>query len=150
MLRTLFSLSRPFRRLAEAGMAATLGLLVSASCSVGQDVPATPPLVLRNLAQDGDFTRGGSAVSTQVIAAPTKFGAWTVDLGNVGLHVGEFATPGGVGNVVDLNGTRSGSIFQSIDTISSGRYTVSVLMDWKIDPERVPLRSTTFPTPPGV
>lgn len=137
MLRTLFGLSRPIGRLAEVFTAAALGLLVSASSSVAQDVPATVPLVLRNLAQDGDFTSGGAATSSRLIAAPGKFGAWTVDLGNVGLHVGEFATPGGVGNAVDLNGTRSGSIFQSIDTISSGKYTVSVLMsgNWSTNPD---------------
>ncbi|MGV2333354.1 MAG UNVERIFIED_CONTAM: hypothetical protein LVR18_04235 [Planctomycetaceae bacterium] len=136
MLRTLFGLDRPFRRLAEVCAAAALGLLAPALPAVAQDVPAAP-LILRNLVLDGDFTNGGTATTSSVIAAPRKFGAWTVDLGNVGLHVNEFATPGGVGNVIDLNGTRAGSIFQSIDTISRGNYTVSFLVsgNWTTNPD---------------
>ena len=148
MLRTLFGLNRPLRRFAEACAAAALGLLAPAFTALAQDVPEPAPLVLRNLALDGDFTNGGTATTSGIIAAPRKFGAWTVDLGNVGLHVNEFSTPGGVGNVVDLNGTRAGSIFQSIDTISSGRYTVSFLVsgNWSTNPDTPRSLSLRFGT----
>jgi cytochrome c peroxidase len=55
-----------------------------------------------------------------------------VDLGNVGLHVGDYTTPGGAGNAVDLNGTRAGSMFQTLTLRPGATYRLSFLMsgDW--------------------
>ncbi|MEY3175300.1 MAG: hypothetical protein RLZZ436_3214, partial [Planctomycetota bacterium] len=137
MLRTLFGL-RPVRRIATICAAAALGLLSQQVPTVAQDVPATIPVTLQNLALDGQFTNGGQATASALISSGRRFGAWTVELGNVGLHVNEFSTPGGFGNVVDLNGTRSGSISQTIDTIGGAPYTVSFLMsgNWTTNPAR--------------
>ena len=137
MLRTLFGLSWPVRRISQIFAAAALGLVCHVSPTMAQDVPVTIPVLLQNAALDGHFTSGGQTATTTV-AAGRRFGAWAVELGNIGLHVNEFSTPGGIGNVVDLNGNRSGSISQAIDTIGGAPYTVSFLMsgNWSTNPTR--------------
>ncbi|MFM7058725.1 MAG: cytochrome c peroxidase [Planctomycetota bacterium] len=99
-----------------------------------------PPATAENPAEipiDGDFLTCGLQASMNLVRAGQKIGPWSVDMGNVGLHVGEYAVPSGVGHVVDLNGTRSGSMYQTIPVTRGTRYTVSFLMsgDWTTNPE---------------
>ncbi|MFM8474861.1 MAG: cytochrome c peroxidase [Planctomycetaceae bacterium] len=100
--------------------------------------PEDPPLSLkRNIAVDGDFNDTAFPPGASLLAAPKTFGPWTVDRGSVEMHVGEFDTPDGLGNVIDLNGTRSGSLYQSIRTIPGEKYTVRFLVsgNWNTHPD---------------
>jgi hypothetical protein len=56
-----------------------------------------------------------------------KIGEWQVDLGDVDVVVGEYRPPGYRGNAIDLNGTRSGSIYQAVPVQPGLRYTVKFL-----------------------
>ncbi|MFY8059509.1 MAG: hypothetical protein ACOVRM_17320, partial [Planctomycetaceae bacterium] len=64
-----------------------------------------------DLARDGAFSAPGYAQTT-LVRTQRKVGDWQVDLGDVDVLVGEYRPPGYRGNVIDLNGTRSGSIYQ--------------------------------------
>jgi cytochrome c peroxidase len=85
---------------------------------------------------DGDFLTSGLQATENIVRAGQKIGPWNVDLGSVGLHIGDFAVPSGVGHVIDLNGTRSGSLYQTIKVTPGVRYRVSFLMsgDWTTNP----------------
>jgi hypothetical protein len=86
---------------------------------------------------DGDFLTSGLTAPASLIRAGQKIGPWSVDMGNVGLHIGDFSVPSGVGHVIDLNGTRSGSMYQTIRVTRGTRYRVSFLMsgDWTTNPD---------------
>ena len=71
-------------------------------------------LVAQQLAADGSFAAPGFAAGEYLVSARQTIGPWNVDLGNVGLHVGQFAMPRVEQNAVDLNGNRSGSLFQTL------------------------------------
>jgi len=103
------------------------GLLIPTNPVVAQAPPATIPVTFSNIALDGLFTNSSIAVTTTV-SAPRKIGSWTVEVGNIGLHVKDFTTPSALGNVVDLNGSRSGTLMQAIDTIGGTVYTVTFRM----------------------
>jgi cytochrome c peroxidase len=98
--------------------------------SAGAENPAEIPV-------DGDFLASGLHAPVNLIRAGGKIGPWSVDMGNVELHVGDYSVPSGVGHVVDLNGTRSGSMYQTIRVTQGTRYTVSFLMsgDWSTNPD---------------
>jgi cytochrome c peroxidase len=124
--------------------------ILGAACSGGQvsaqDPLDTPLSLKRNLAIDGDFNETSFPTGASLLAAPQKFGPWTVDLGSVGLHADEFDTPDGLGNVIDLNGTRSGSLYQPISTVPGKKYTVSFLVsgNWNTNPDRPRALSLRF------
>ncbi len=67
-----------------------------------------------NLIRDPWFLLTGRTARVNIIQPRQSLGTWKVDSGNVGLHVGDYTTPGGAGNAVDLNGTRAGSMFQTL------------------------------------
>ena len=120
-------------------VAATILPIVGGTDAIlAQDVATTPLSLKRNLAFDSDFLDSDFPAGATLLAAPQKFGPWSVDLGSVGVHVGEFSTLDGIGNVVDLNGTRSGSLFQAIPTVPGKKYTVRFLMsgNWTTNPTR--------------
>lgn len=104
-----------------------IGLSLQANPVMAQAPPVTIPVAFSNIALDGLFNSNGNAVTTTV-SAVRKLGAWTVEVGNVGLHVKDFTTPSGLGNVVDLNGSRSGTLMQAIDSIGGAIYTVTFRM----------------------
>jgi cytochrome c553 len=85
---------------------------------------------------DGDLLTSGLTAPATLIRDGQKIGPWSVDMGNVGLHIGTYGVPSGVGHVVDLNGTRSGSMYQTISVTRGTRYRVSFLMcgDWTTNP----------------
>jgi hypothetical protein len=124
--------------LRQATVAAIVGLAASQSPMAAQDLAETPLSLKRNLAIDGDFNDTSFQPGASVLAAPKKFGPWTVDMGSVGMHAGEFDTPDGLGNVIDLNGTRSGSLYQAITTVPGSKYTVRFLVsgNWSTNPDR--------------
>ena len=98
-------------------------------------------LVAQQLAADGSFAAPGFAAGEYLVSARQTIGPWNVDLGNVGLHVGQFAMPRVEQNAVDLNGTRSGSLFQTLTLQRGTEYTVRFLMsgNWRTNPD-VPRR----------
>ncbi|MFM8477062.1 MAG: cytochrome-c peroxidase [Planctomycetaceae bacterium] len=85
-----------------------------------------------NLIRDPWFLLTGRTAKVSIIQPRQTLGLWKVDLGNVGLHIGDYATPGGAGNAVDLNGTRAGSMFQTLTLRPGATYRLSFLMsgDW--------------------
>ena len=93
--------------------------------------PATAELPV-NLIRDPWFLLTGRTARVNIIQPQQSLGLWKVDLGNVGLHLGDYATPGGAGNAVDLNGTRAGSMFQTLTLRPGATYRLSFLMsgDW--------------------
>ena len=98
-------------------------------------------LVAQQLAADGSFAAPGFAAGEYLVSARQTIGPWNVDLGNVGLHVGQFAMPRVEQNAVDLNGNRSGSLFQTLTLQRGTEYTVRFLMsgNWRTNPD-VPRR----------
>ncbi len=147
MFFQFLSLNSRVRALRGAMAAAAILGLASGDAQLAAQDPADTPLSLkRNLAIDGDFNETAFTPGSSLLAAPKKFGPWTVDLGNVGLHVGEFDTPDGLGNVIDLNGTRSGSLYQSISTVPGKKYTVRFLVsgNWNTNPDRPRAMSLRF------
>jgi len=138
MVFAFFRTSVYARSLRQAAAAAIFGLAGSQSQLAAQDLAETPLSLKRNLAVDGDFNETSFQPGASVLAAPKKFGPWTVDMGSVGMHVGEFDTPDRLGNVVDLNGTRSGSLYQAISTVPGNKYTVRFLVsgNWSTNPDR--------------
>ena len=91
-----------------------------------------------NLIRDSWFVGTGHTAPVNLIQTRQSLGLWKVDLGNVGLHIGTYATPGNAGNAVDLNGTRSGSMFQTFTLKPGATYRLSFLMsgDWTTFPAR--------------
>lgn len=85
-----------------------------------------------NLIRDPWFLLTGRTARVNIIQPRQSLGLWKVDLGNVGLHVGDYATPGGAGNAVDPNGTRAGSTFQTLTLRPGATYRLSFQMpgDW--------------------
>lgn len=79
-----------------------------------------------DLVRDGAFSAPGYAQTT-LVRTQRKVGDWQVDLGDVDVMVGEYSPPGYRGNVIDLNGTRSGSIYQAVTVQPGLRYTVKFL-----------------------
>ena len=92
-----------------------------------------------NLIRDSWFLGTGYTAPVTTIQTRQSLGPWKVDLGNVALHIGTYMTPGNAGNTVELNGTRAGSMFQTMTLQPGVRYRLSFLMsgDW-----------TTFATRP--
>ncbi len=105
--------------------------------AIAQEDAAVKPVDITEL-QDPNFIESAQRPGETVIPAGRRFGPWTVDLGNVGLHVGQFETPLGFGNVVDVNGTRAGSFYQTVDVVPGKTYTVRFLMsgNWTTSPDR--------------
>ena len=109
---TLRKLQRVIAALACAG-----SLVAASSQGLAQQTTATG-------IQDGTFQASGKEAGEYVVPASGSIGPWRVELGNVGLHVGQYATPVADAGVIDLNGNRSGSLYQAIDTIPGATYTV--------------------------
>ena len=86
--------------------------------------PVAPEQV--DLIRDGVFSAPGYA-GTTLVRTQRKVGEWQVDIGDVDLHVGEYRPAGYQGNVIDLNGTRSGSIYQPVSVQNGFLYTVKFL-----------------------
>jgi len=121
-----------------AAKAARLGLPQKAP-ETGPFADAEPaPVWLRNVLVDGFFDESDLTDPVNIVAAPAKVGRWTVDVGNVALHVNDFKVPYDRGNAVDLNGTRSGSLFQAIETAPGFRYHVRFQMsgNWSTFPSK--------------
>ncbi|MFN6330844.1 MAG: cytochrome-c peroxidase [Planctomyces sp.] len=95
-----------------------------------------PAVGMMNLALDGWFAGSELRAAETILRAPRKFGAWTVDMGDAGLHIGSLSAHADVGNVVDLNGTRSGSIYQTLNLIPGTPYRIRFLMsgNWRTNP----------------
>ncbi|MEY3175299.1 MAG: hypothetical protein RLZZ436_3213 [Planctomycetota bacterium] len=146
MVFQFFRTSGGARALRRAVAAAVLGLAGSATHVFAQETVDTPLSLKRNLALDGNFNETGHPRGVALLTAPTKFGPWTVDMGSVGLHVGDFDTPDGNGNVIDLNGSRSGSVYQPISTVPGQKYTVRFLVsgNWTTNPDRPRAFSVRF------
>lgn len=104
----------------------------------GEAVVLDPDAGFGNIAADSFFAESEHRARVTNIRAPGKFGGWTVDVGDVGLHINDFAIPNGFGNAVDLNGTRSGSMFQSIPVKVGVPYRIQFLMsgNWTTNPGR--------------
>lgn len=102
----------------------------------GRALILDPDAGFGNIALDSYFSESAFRAKATTIRAPGKFGAWTVDLGDVGLHVDDFAVQNGFGNAVDLNGTRAGSMFQSINVKIGVPYRIKFLMsgNWTTNP----------------
>lgn len=79
-----------------------------------------------DLVRDGMFSAPEYAQTT-LVRTQKKIGDWQVDLGDVDVHVGEYRPDGYQGKVIDLNGTRSGSIYQTVTVQPGLRYTVKFL-----------------------
>lgn len=119
--------------------AARLGLPRIAPPVPGAFVDVEPPPVwLRNVLVDGFFEESGLSARVNIVTAPATLGRWTVDLGNVALHVNDIKVPDDHGNAVDLNGTRSGSLYQAVATTPGFRYHVRFLMsgNWTTFPAK--------------
>ncbi|MFM7057700.1 MAG: cytochrome c peroxidase [Planctomycetota bacterium] len=128
-------------------LGATAALLSTASTASAQEPVAAEPAVITELL-DPNFIESATRPNETLISAGRSFGPWTVDLGNVGLHVGQFETPLGFGNVVDVNGTRAGSFYQTVNVIPGKTYTVRFLMsgNWTSNPDRPRNLSLRFGT----
>jgi len=100
---------------------------------VGLTDPATG---MMNMALDGWFAGSELRAAETILRAPRTFGAWTVDMGDVGLHIGSLSAHADVGNVVDLNGTRSGSMYQTLNLVPGTPYRIRFLMsgNWRTNP----------------
>lgn len=109
---TLKKLRRVIAVLSCAG-----SLIAAGSEGLAQYTPATGIL-------DGNFQASGMKAGEYVVPANGSIGPWLVELGNVGLHVGQYPTPVADACVIDLNGNRSGSLYQAMDTIPGATYTV--------------------------
>ncbi|HCP13030.1 MAG TPA: hypothetical protein DIT89_11915 [Planctomycetaceae bacterium] len=85
---------------------------------------------------DGWFAASELRLPETILRAPRKFGAWTLDMGEVGLHIGSLASHAEVGNVVDLNGGRAGSMYQTLNLIPGVPYRIRFLMsgNWRTNP----------------
>lgn len=118
-----------------AGMGAVAALL--SATAIAQE-PYTPQPSVIPVLLDPNFIESATKSNETLIPVGSSFGPWKVDLGNVGLHVGQFETPLGFGNVVDVNGTRAGSFYQTVDVIPGKTYTVRFLMsgNWTSNPNR--------------
>jgi len=79
-----------------------------------------------DLVRDGIFSAPEYAQTT-LVRTQKKIGEWQVDLGDVDVHVGEYSPSGHKGKVIDLNGTRSGSIYQLVTVQPGLLYTVKFL-----------------------
>lgn len=120
----------PFRRRLLAGLRIVAIAAVTSFVPCFAENPAEIPV-------DGDFLTSGLSAKENIVRAGQKIGPWNVDLGSVGLHIGDFTVPSGVGHVLDLNGTRSGSLYQTIKVTPGVRYRISFLMsgDWSTNPD---------------
>jgi len=118
--------------------AARLGLPRMSPEVAAMGEPEPDPVWLRNVLVDGFFDESDLTAPVNLVAAPGKVGRWSVDVGNVALHVNDFKVPYDRGNAVDLNGNRSGSLFQSIETVPGFRYHVRFLMsgNWSTFPSK--------------
>lgn len=101
-----------------------------------QLAPVVPLFPAPPLVPDGEFAAAGFAVGEYLVRAGQTIGPWAVDLGNVGLHVGQVAVPGPGMNVVDLNGNRGGSLFQTLQLQRGTTYTLRFLLtgNWRTNP----------------
>jgi len=99
-----------------------------------------------NIARDSFFAESAFRSRSNTVKSPGKFGAWTVDLGDVGLHINDFAVKDAFGNAVDLNGTRSGSMYQTINVKAGVKYRIRFLMsgNWTTFPGRPRTLSVFF------
>ena len=61
-----------------------------------------PAVGMMNLALDGWFAGSELRAAETILRAPRKFGAWTVDMGDAGLHIGSLSGHADVGHGVDL------------------------------------------------
>ena len=121
-----------------AAKAARLGLPQTAPAVGPFADPVPAPVWLRNVLVDGFFDESDLTDPVNIVASPAKVGRWTVDVGNVALHVNDFKVPYDRGNAVDLNGNRSGSLFQAIETEPGFRYHVRFQMsgNWSTFPSK--------------
>ncbi len=88
-----------------------------------------------------------SASPVSIIQPRQTLGLWKVELGNVGLHVGDYTTPGGAGNAVDLNGTRAGSMFQTLSVrlgVERFQFTMTRPLNWSKADMKWELNSSDF------
>lgn len=128
----------------------TAGTLAVIALGAGLANAADPikpaPELGRNIFTDGDFKLSTTGTGETIIPIRTTFGPWTVDLGNIGLHAGQFETPPGNSNVIDLNGNRAGSLYQTIDTVPGQTCVVQFLMsgNWTTNPTRPRALSLRF------
>ena len=99
-----------------------------------------------NIAQDSFFAESAFRSRVSTVRAPGRFGGWTVDLGDVALHINDFAVKDGFGNAVDLNGTRAGSLYQSINVKAGVKYRIRFQMsgNWTTFPGRPRALSVFF------
>jgi len=134
-------------RTACSFLGASVALFSSIPSATAQETQAAEPVVITELL-DPNFIESATKPNETLIAVGRSFGPWTVDLGNVGLHVGQFETPLGFGNVVDVNGTRAGSFYQTVNVIPGKTYTVRFLMsgNWSSNPDRPRNLSLRFGT----
>ncbi|MFZ9090687.1 MAG: cytochrome-c peroxidase, partial [Planctomycetaceae bacterium] len=107
-------------RRAALALVAAGGLAVGGT-GIAQETAAGNP---ENAILDGTFQGSGKPAGEYLISANSAMGSWKVELGNVGLHIGQYATPVEDAAVIDLNGYRSGSLYQSVTTVPGQTYTV--------------------------
>jgi len=108
----------------------------AAALPAQQLAPVVPLAQAPPLVPDGEFAAAGFAVGEYLVRAGQTIGPWSVDLGNVGLHVGQVAVPGPGMNVLDLNGNRGGSLFQTLQLQRGTTYTLRFLLtgNWRTNP----------------
>lgn len=82
----------------------------------------------RNLVDDGWFSGSGISAQNQILRKGQRLSTWQVTSGNVGLHVTEFRPPITGANSIDLNGSSSGAIGQTLQVRQGLAYTVRFLM----------------------
>jgi len=121
------------------GLRKLRGLAVKMLLLGGLAIGGAAALPAQDLVLDGQLSAPGFAPGEHLIRAGAGIGPWSVDLGNVGLHVGQVAVPGLAMNVVDLNGNRSGSMFQTLQLQRGTQYTLRFLLsgNWTTNPDRI-------------
>ena len=120
------------------GLRELRGLAVKMLLLIGVAIGGAAALPAQDLVADGQLSVPGFAPGEHLVRAGAKIGSWSVDLGNVGLHVGQVAVPGPDMHVVDLNGNRSGSMFQTLQLQRGAQYTLRFLLsgNWTTNPDR--------------
>ncbi|MFM7919583.1 MAG: DUF642 domain-containing protein, partial [Planctomycetaceae bacterium] len=128
------------------GLRELRGLAMKMLLLTGVAIGGAAALPAQDLVADGQISVPGFAPGEHLMRAGAKIGAWSVDLGNVGLHVGQVAVPGPDMHVVDLNGKRSGSMFQTLQLQRGTQYTLRFLLsgNWTTNPDRIRRVSVLF------
>ena len=97
--------------------------LLKTACAVAA-ITTAPFATAENVVQDGQFTASGLTSGFKTYSKGQKFGAWTVIEDSVDLKATYFQAPPGGGNSVDLSGSRSGRIEQTVTVPEGVEYTL--------------------------